>query len=297
MLLNGVEYAYLRNAQNDIVGLIDVTGTQVVSYTYSTWGEVLSVTGSLAGTLGAKNPYRYRGYRLDSETGLYYLQSRYYNHQWGRFLNADKVVAGIGSSIGYSMFTYCGNNPINLADPSGYWPKWIRDIANDISNWASNTFGSQSRIITTIDYGKPKGIDVGIVKVISGTTRTINTSVGENKSITSYSQTSDGKPSIGMECNLGKLSSEVNFSLGSQSSTLTLNNGTTNHSISANESFFYTSFTFTSSVVLGNISDNKYTTITVNKLALAFSLIGGAQAGPAIGWVLNQLSGQLEMLK
>jgi RHS repeat-associated protein len=83
MILNNVEYAYVRNAQNDIVGLINSAGVQVVSYTYSTWGEVLSITGSLASSVGQKNPYRYRGYRYDSETQLYYLQSRYYNFQWG----------------------------------------------------------------------------------------------------------------------------------------------------------------------------------------------------------------------
>jgi RHS repeat-associated protein len=122
MILNGVEYAYLRNAQNDIVGLIDSTGTQVVSYTYSTWGEGLSISGSLANTLGAKNPYRYRGYRFDAETGLYYLQSRYYNPQWGRFLNADgieNILVDQGSLLQYNLFTFCLNNPVNLMDPSG----------------------------------------------------------------------------------------------------------------------------------------------------------------------------------
>jgi len=123
MILNNVEYAYLRNAQNDIVGLINSAGVQVVSYTYSTWGEVLSITGTLASTLGQQNPYRYRGYRYDSETGLYYLQSRYYNPQWGRFLNADdSTVLGIdqGNLIQYNLFAYCVNNPVNRTDPSGY---------------------------------------------------------------------------------------------------------------------------------------------------------------------------------
>jgi RHS repeat-associated protein len=79
----------VRNAQGDITGLIDNAGNLVVSYTYDTWGKLVSTTGSLASTLGVKNPYRYRGYRYDTETGLYYLQSRYYNPEWGRFVNAD----------------------------------------------------------------------------------------------------------------------------------------------------------------------------------------------------------------
>jgi len=120
MILNNVEYAYLRNAQNDIVGLINSAGVQVVSYTYSTWGEVLSITGSLASTVGQQNPYRYRGYRYDSETGLYYLQSRYYNPQWGRFLNADGFVSTSKSVLSKNMFVYCGNNPVNFHDDGGY---------------------------------------------------------------------------------------------------------------------------------------------------------------------------------
>jgi prepilin-type N-terminal cleavage/methylation domain-containing protein len=75
----GLDYFYLRNGQNDITGILDSTGAQVVSYVYDTWGKLVSITGSLASTIGALNPYRYRGYRYDTETGLYYLNSRYYN--------------------------------------------------------------------------------------------------------------------------------------------------------------------------------------------------------------------------
>ena len=63
--------------------------------------------------------------RYDSETGLYYLNSRYYDPETGRFLNADGELAGVGSStLGYDVFLYCFNNPINLDDQAGNWPKW-----------------------------------------------------------------------------------------------------------------------------------------------------------------------------
>ena len=122
MNLNGTEYYYVRNAQGDITGLIDNTGNIVVSYTYDTWGKLLSTTGTLASTIGVKNPYRYRGYRYDTETGLYYLQSRYYNPEWGRFVNADD--AGIlevdqDSLIENNLFVYALNNPANMVDPTG----------------------------------------------------------------------------------------------------------------------------------------------------------------------------------
>ena len=71
MNLNGVEYYYIRNAQGDIIGLFDKNGTQVVSYTYDTWGKLVSIDRSFKDSVGVKNPYRYRGYHYDTEIGPY----------------------------------------------------------------------------------------------------------------------------------------------------------------------------------------------------------------------------------
>ncbi|MEG0775795.1 RHS repeat-associated core domain-containing protein, partial [Clostridium sp.] len=76
--------------------------------------------------VGVKNPYRYRGYRYDTETGLYYLQSRYYNSEWGRFINPDGLVGKPGELLSHNMFTYCLNNPINMEDPTGFLPRWAK---------------------------------------------------------------------------------------------------------------------------------------------------------------------------
>ena len=96
MNLNGVEYYYIRNGQGDIIGLFDNTGIQVISYTYDTWGKLISIKDKNGAdvtndttNVGYKNQYRYRGYRYDTEIGLYYLQSRYYCHEFCRMLNAD----------------------------------------------------------------------------------------------------------------------------------------------------------------------------------------------------------------
>ena len=91
---NGVttaKYAYIQDLQGDIVGIVDGNGTEVVKYTYDAWGKLLSTTGSLAATLGTIQPFRYRGYVYDVETGLYYLRSRYYNPNWQRFVNEDAM--------------------------------------------------------------------------------------------------------------------------------------------------------------------------------------------------------------
>ena len=120
MNLNGKEYFYIRNVQNDVIGLHDTEGKVVVSYSYDTWGNIVSITGSLKDSVGKKNPYRYRGYRYDEETGLYYLQSRYYNGSWGRFINADALIGQPGDILSFNMFAYCGNNPVIMEDPNGY---------------------------------------------------------------------------------------------------------------------------------------------------------------------------------
>ena len=131
--MNGVEYYYIRNAQSDIIGLIDKNGATVASYTYDSWGKLISITDGSGKVItndttsvGYKNPYRYRGYRYDNETGLYYLNSRYYNPEWGRFLNADAIAGETGTLLSHNMFIYCLNNPVNMQDDGGYWPKWLK---------------------------------------------------------------------------------------------------------------------------------------------------------------------------
>ena len=73
VVYNGTAYFYTVNLQGDVIAIVDATGTAVVSYTYDAWGNTLSVTGTMAETLGQSNPLHYRGYVYDQETELYYL--------------------------------------------------------------------------------------------------------------------------------------------------------------------------------------------------------------------------------
>ena len=121
--LNGAEYTCLKNVQGDIEGILDQNGTPIVQYTYDAWGKTLTVTGSKAKTIGVTNPMRYRDYYLDNETGYYYLQSRYYNPEFCRFINADEpsiMLLNIQNEAGINLFAYCNNNPINNVDPTGH---------------------------------------------------------------------------------------------------------------------------------------------------------------------------------
>ena len=117
---NGTMYYYQFNLQGDVTGIYDANGQLVVEYKYDAWGKVLSVTGSLANAIGQANPMRYRGYYYDNETGFYYLNTRYYDPEVGRFINADSVLDNRGVNT-INMFAYCGNNPVNNIDSDGKW--------------------------------------------------------------------------------------------------------------------------------------------------------------------------------
>ena len=104
----------------------------VYSIINDAWGNVLSITGMYADTLGVNNPIRYRGYYQDFETGFYYLQSRYYDPAVRRFINADDAtLLGVDCEnlLQYNQYAYCFNNPVNLTDDGGYWPSWLTKIA------------------------------------------------------------------------------------------------------------------------------------------------------------------------
>ena len=113
-----------------MLGLIDSNGTEVVKYTYDAWSKVLSATGSLASSLGIVQPFRYRGYVFDVETGFYYVSSRYYDPEIGRFINADDIdyLGADGSPLSYNLFAYCMNNPVNRFDINDNWsmPNWLK---------------------------------------------------------------------------------------------------------------------------------------------------------------------------
>ena len=114
-------YYLQTNLQGDVVGIYNASGTKIYEYAYDAWGNIIKSSQVATGgnAAHAVNPFRYRGYYYDTETGFYYLQSRYYNPEWGRFLNADGYVNANGDIIGYNMYAYCSNNPIMGTDPSG----------------------------------------------------------------------------------------------------------------------------------------------------------------------------------
>ncbi|MGI6183295.1 MAG: RHS repeat domain-containing protein, partial [Candidatus Fimadaptatus sp.] len=118
----GVKYAYVHNLQGDVVGLLDAAGNVVVEYSYDAWGKPIAVTGGMADTVGKLNPFRYRGYVWDEETGLYYLRSRYYRPEWGRFISSDTNMGSEGGFLAHNLYAYCRNNAIAFSDDTGKSP-------------------------------------------------------------------------------------------------------------------------------------------------------------------------------
>lgn len=172
MNYNGNEYFYVTNMQGDVIELIDINGNSVAKYKYDAWGNVIYQTGSMAD----ENPYRYRGYRYDEETGLYYLQSRYYNPEIGRFISADDLYyLNNSSAISMNLYSYCENNPINFYDPTGYS---LMEIFQELVYQAQVAFGNYSYAyggagaVAMIDSPVPGPADVvalaiaGVVTVV-----------------------------------------------------------------------------------------------------------------------------------
>ena len=125
-------YFVTTNSQGDVIGLYNNKGVKVAAYEYDAWGNILSVKDSTGKTITNQdhianaNPFRYRGYYYDAETGFYLTGTRYYDPEIGRFINADGEISDLGGNVlGYNLFAYCFNNPVNMDDPTGQWPKWV----------------------------------------------------------------------------------------------------------------------------------------------------------------------------
>lgn len=175
LVYNHKDYFYVRNAQGDIIALIDELGNKVVEYKYDSWGAIISISGNMATTLGKKNPFRYRGYYYDEETELYYLNNRYYNPKICRFINIDSYVSTDRSIQGYNMFLYCNNNPINGIDYSGmFWKKignFLKDLGNKIVNGVKT-------IASTVYNGIKSVIGFGCNHIYQTDKKFQNTSIG-----------------------------------------------------------------------------------------------------------------------
>ena len=149
----GKMYFYQTSLQGDIIGIVDSEGSQVVVYRYDAWGEVLVSSDASGFGLAKINPLRYRGYYYDQETGLYYLQTRYYDPKVRRFLNADDasvLTKDPEQLTEKNLYAYCDDNPVMYRDDTGMF-----DIVSGI-------FGAVTNVETTYFAAKVTGQECGV---------------------------------------------------------------------------------------------------------------------------------------
>jgi len=150
--LNGVPYFYVRNLFGDVVAILDIDGNIVARYEYDAWGNLVSLEDFSFSGVGHINPIRYRGYYWDELAGMYYLVTRWYNPQLGRFISADIYFDTGHGVLGANMFAYAINNPIMFWDPMGTSPallafaqaawsitKAVINVLYQIASWAYHT--------------------------------------------------------------------------------------------------------------------------------------------------------------
>ena len=145
-------YLFTKNLQGDIISIYDTTGSCVASYTYNAWGEH-TVTNHTSANIGNLNPFRYRGYYFDQETGFYYLNARYYDPQIKRLISADSVDI-IGATpnalTDKNLYAYCDNNPVMRVDETGTF--WITLAIGALVGIASQLI---SDVATSVVEGEP----------------------------------------------------------------------------------------------------------------------------------------------
>ena len=150
----GADYYYVRNGLMTITGLVDANGASVVNYFYDSWGNMLNITGSMAASLGKDNPYRFKGYYYDEETGMYYLKSRYYQPEICRFISADDISIMLDNPMSLwdkNLYVYGDNDPVNKKDDDGEIAQFVAmGIIGAVTNVGISFIASK---VTGQDYG------------------------------------------------------------------------------------------------------------------------------------------------
>jgi len=183
---NGTDYFFEYNAQGDVVALLNSGGQRVVEYRYDAWGKILSITGSMAATLGVQNPFRYRGYVYDEETGWYYLKTRYYDPTLRRFISSDALMSTGQGLLGLNMYAYCNNNPANMSDSNGNIPGSLFNTREAAAKDADLYIGKLGNYSVTIYSVKVK---VAVITWVPTYVPYVYKAVMTTKTVTKYKYT------------------------------------------------------------------------------------------------------------
>ncbi|MBE6686545.1 MAG: DUF4474 domain-containing protein [Ruminococcaceae bacterium] len=175
---NGISYFFCKNIQGDVISIIDIYVDTVVRYSYDAWGKCRKTFDNTITFIGDINPFRYRNYYYDRETDLYYIQSRYYDPNTGRFISPDTQIGANNDITTYNLYTYCGNLPVCRYDIKGLkyehftnafnsFLVWGDDQIEKISaksqnivNWSYN--GLKDLVRNSLDIGNQMLLDRGV---------------------------------------------------------------------------------------------------------------------------------------
>lgn len=167
---NENDYFYVKNAMSDIIAITDSNKNIVAEYRYDPWGDILSISGDTV--IGELNPFRYRSYYYDNDIQMYYLQSRYYDAEVGRFINCDDVsYIGVDDTVNsYNAFAYCENNPIYWIDPYGFYKiksfsqqTWLTRM---VGQMYGGNIGGRKTVYTLKNKNVKLAIDLILEKVV-----------------------------------------------------------------------------------------------------------------------------------
>ena len=184
----GDTYYYKKNAFDDIIGIYDSNYKEVCTYNYDSYGNILSIKDSTGkditdtSNVAIINPFRYRSYYYDTETNLYYLNSRYYSPKMGRFINCDGLIGSSKTVIGYNLYAYCNNKPIGCVDNNGN----VAAVAGSLYGAGAASVGSiVGGALALYGFGAAAGaIAYGIYKIsksIADTKVTTSSDIKEKK--------------------------------------------------------------------------------------------------------------------
>ena len=155
----GDTYYYKKNAFDDIIGIYDSNYKEVCTYNYDSYGNILSIKDSTGkditdtSNVAIINPFRYRSYYYDTETNLYYLNSRYYSPKMGRFINCDGLINSSETTQEYNLYAYCNNNFTGYRDEFG-GKGLLESIHGFASSAVSNVISTASKVIGCV-WKKP----------------------------------------------------------------------------------------------------------------------------------------------
>ena len=277
-----------KDEKNDIID-----GSLRARYIYDSWGNTLSVQDgngqeiTSAEHIANLNPFRYRGYYFDLETGLYYLQNRYYDPQTCRFVNGDGYVSTGQGFTGNNMFAYCLNSPVQFVDKTGtlvalanaggcYNPStsnWLNNAWNSVKKWANDTFGAGYSMTATIAKKEVEYLPDPLpitAKTGTKTTHTISEYGNSSKPVSVYAERDANHPikssSVGIKINASNFTLDISLGLDNTgvSGSLTKGNTTNTFGIKANLSELKLGFESSSAVQWDNITETTYANASIS---------------------------------